>query len=163
MDLNTRKERFSLAYINAVAYIRQCRGLSRRWTEDSVDGSFDGGFPYRRPIEFQAKATARTYVRVASMSFSRCRYEKTMTTCEPMANPAYPDCCFCCRMTKPNGWRRADNDTTLPAPTAVTGSLCGGTNRPYKPNSDNVTVRIPTGQHFQQLTAHRLDGQGRKG
>ena len=49
MDLNTRKERFSLAYINAVATYANCEVLEPlKWTEASVDG-FDGKTPARRP------------------------------------------------------------------------------------------------------------------
>ena len=69
MDLNTQKERFSLAYIQAVA---SCAGFQVEEVlvdRDSVDGTIKANFGHRPRIEFQAKATARDVVKDSFIHF----------------------------------------------------------------------------------------------
>ena len=59
MDLNQRKARFSLSYIQAVASRAGFQVVEPKVDYDSVDGVLVGDFGRRPRIEFQAKATAR--------------------------------------------------------------------------------------------------------
>lgn len=61
MELNTRKERFSLAYINVVATHADCEILEPKVDRGSVDG-FLKGATIREVIGFQAKATSRDII-----------------------------------------------------------------------------------------------------
>ena len=63
MDLNTRKERFSLAYINAVATSTNCEVLEPQVDRGSVDGFLVGPARGRDLIRFQAKATEQHVMR----------------------------------------------------------------------------------------------------
>lgn len=58
MDLNTRKERFSLAYINAVATYANCEVLEPRVDRGSVDGILKRA-TISETMGFQAKSTSR--------------------------------------------------------------------------------------------------------
>ena len=61
MDLNTRKERFSLAYINAVATYANCEVIEPKVDRGSVDGILKRA-TIEEIIGFQAKATSRDVV-----------------------------------------------------------------------------------------------------
>ena len=61
MDLNTRKERLSLAYINAVATHANCEVLEPQVDRGSVDGLLKRS-TMAEIIGFQAKATSRDIV-----------------------------------------------------------------------------------------------------
>ena len=61
MDLNTRKERFSLAYINAVAAHAGCEVIESKVDRGSVDGILKRT-RMEEIIGFQAKATSRDIV-----------------------------------------------------------------------------------------------------
>ena len=69
MDLNTRKERFSLAYINAVASQAGYQMVEPPVDRDSVDGVLMGDFGRRPRIEYQAKATARDVIHGRNIAF----------------------------------------------------------------------------------------------
>ena len=70
MDLNAMKERFSLAYIGAVASRAGYYIIEPRVDQDSVDGIIMGDFGRRPRIDFQAKATARNILRESHLAFS---------------------------------------------------------------------------------------------
>ena len=61
MDLNTRKERFSLAYINAVAAQADCEVIEPRVDRGSVDGILKRA-TIEEIIGFQAKSTLRDII-----------------------------------------------------------------------------------------------------
>ena len=61
MDLNTKKERFSLAYINAVATYANCEVIEPKVDRGSVDGILKRA-TMEEIIGFQAKATSRDVV-----------------------------------------------------------------------------------------------------
>ena len=63
VDLNQRKARISLSYIEAVASHAGFQVVEPKVDYDSVDGVLMGDFGRRPRIEFQAKATARDVVR----------------------------------------------------------------------------------------------------
>lgn len=58
MDLNTRKERFSLAHINAVATYADCEVIEPKVDQGSVDGILKRA-TISETIGFQAKATSQ--------------------------------------------------------------------------------------------------------
>jgi hypothetical protein len=61
MDLNTRKERFSLAYINAVATYADCEVIEPKVDRRSVDGILKRA-TISETIGFQAKATSQDFL-----------------------------------------------------------------------------------------------------
>jgi hypothetical protein len=70
MDENDRKERFSLAYISAVAAHAGYQVVEGRSVDkDSVDGHFEANEGQRPRIEFQAKATSRDVLRADALVF----------------------------------------------------------------------------------------------
>ena len=69
MHDNTRKERFSLAYIEAVASLAGFHIAEPRVDFDSVDGTLKADFGRRPRIEFQAKATSQDLMRETHLSF----------------------------------------------------------------------------------------------
>jgi hypothetical protein len=70
MEENDRKERFSLAYISAVAAHAGFQVVEGRAIDkDSVDGHFEGSEGLRPRIEFQAKSTSRDVLRTDALVF----------------------------------------------------------------------------------------------
>lgn len=63
MHLNTRKERFSLAYINAVAARSGVVVSEPPVDQSSIDGMLMAGFGRSTQINFQAKASSRDVIR----------------------------------------------------------------------------------------------------
>lgn len=66
---NDRKERFSLAYISAVAAHAGYQIAVPPIDKDSIDGIFVGDEEGRPRIEFQAKATSRNVLRGTHLTF----------------------------------------------------------------------------------------------
>jgi len=77
MDLNDRKERFSLAYIAAVAAHAGYQVMEPQVDKDSVDGVLLADEGRRPHIDFQAKATARDVVKDDHVAYplSRKNYD----------------------------------------------------------------------------------------
>lgn len=69
MDVNAMKERFSFAYIEAVASRAGYQLSEPRVDRDSVDGILSGNFGTRPRIEFQAKATSQEILKNDHLSF----------------------------------------------------------------------------------------------
>ena len=69
MHPNTRKERFSLAYIAAIAARAGFEFLESSDDFDSIDGLLRSAQGRRPKIEFQAKATSRDLVRADHIAF----------------------------------------------------------------------------------------------
>ena len=69
MDPNTKKERFSLAYINAVATHADCEVIEPKVDRRSVDGILVGPSRGRDLIRFQAKATEQNVIRGDQLHF----------------------------------------------------------------------------------------------
>ena len=69
MDLNAMKERFSLAYIEAVASQAGYHIVETRVDHDSVDGTLMGDTRGRARIDFQAKATSQDFLRESHLAF----------------------------------------------------------------------------------------------
>ena len=148
MDLNTRKERFSLAYINTVAAHAGYQMVEPPVDRDSIDGVLMSDFGRRPRIEFQAKATVRDIVRGEHVAFplSIKNYNDLradVQTPRILIAVLIPD-----EETK---WL-AQNDEQLCL--RHCGYWLSLANRPAVANSDNVTVHIPLANIFSssQLT-----------
>ena len=70
MNPNTRKERFSLAYINAVAARSGVVVSEPPVDQSSIDGTLMADFGRSAQINFQAKASARDVMREGDIRFS---------------------------------------------------------------------------------------------
>ena len=149
MDLNTRKSRFSLSYIEAVASYAGFQVEEVKVDLDSVDGTLKADFGMRPRIEFQAKATARDVVRDSHVHFpiSVKNYnDLRIETINPrilivLVMPEEVD-----------GWVNQTDEELCLRHCAYWMSLTGEL---ATPNIDNVTVRVPLGNMFDsdQLTA----------
>ena len=69
MNLNTRKERFSLAYINAVAARSGVVVSEPPVDQSSIDGTLMVDFGWSTQINFQAKASARDVMQGGDIRF----------------------------------------------------------------------------------------------
>ena len=149
MDLNTRKSRFSLSYIEAVASYAGFQVEEVKVDLDSVDGTLKADFGMRPRIEFQAKATARDVIRDSHVHFpiSVKNYnDLRIETINPrilivLVMPEEVD-----------GWVNQTDEELCLRHCAYWMSLTGEL---ATPNIDNVTVRVPLGNMFDsaQLTA----------
>ncbi len=157
MDLNTRKERFSLAYINAVATRADYQIVEPPVDRDSVDGVLMGDSGRRPRIEFQAKATSRDLIRGERVAFplSIKNYD------DLRADVQTPRILIVVLMP--------DNETEWLAQTDAELCLrcCGYwlslANRPAEVNSDNVTVHIPLANVFSSSQLADLMGKAERG
>jgi len=70
MQTNTRKERFSIAYIHAVAARAGFEMFEPKVDIDSVDGVVRSAAGRRPQIDFQAKSTSRDVVKSDHVAFS---------------------------------------------------------------------------------------------
>ena len=157
MDLNTQKERFSLAYINAVATQAGYQMVEPSVDRDSVDGVLMGDSGRRPRIEFQAKATSRDLIRGERVSFplSIKNYD------DLRADVQTPRILIVVLMP--------DNETEWLAQTDEELCLrcCGYwlslADRPPVVNSDNVTVHIPLANVFSSSQIADLMGKAERG
>ena len=69
MDLNTRKERFSLAYVSAVAAHSGYAIDEPKVDRDSIDGMFSSSQGNRPRIEFQLKSTSLNVVKNQTLKY----------------------------------------------------------------------------------------------
>lgn len=148
MDLNSQKERVSLAYIEAVASCAGYQVTEVKVDRDSVDGILVADFGKRPRIEFQAKATARDVVRGNNIHF-------------PLPIKNYDDLridvinpriliVFLMPLETQEWVNQSDEELCL-RHCAYWKWLEG---KPIKPNTDTVTVRVPLTNIFniEQLT-----------
>ena len=69
LNVNSMKERFSLAYIEAIASHAGYHIVEPRLDQDSVDGTLMGDSGSRPRIDFQAKATSQDVLRETHINF----------------------------------------------------------------------------------------------
>ena len=142
MDLNTRKERFSLAYVGAVAACAGYDIIEPRVDRDSVDGILISDFGLRPRIDFQAKATARDIARDGNVAY-------------PLPVKNYDDLRADTRNPRilivvlipdhEDEWLRQSNDELCLRHCGYWLSLAG---RPSVANTGSVTVHIPLSNVF---------------
>ena len=92
MNVNTRKERFSLAYIDAVATYADCEVLEPKVDRGSVDGILKRT-TIGKIIGFQAKATSR---HIVSRDVRQLNFPLPMRDYDNLriaVTPVHPDCC----------------------------------------------------------------------
>ena len=141
MDLNTRKERFSLAYVNAVAPYADCEVLEPQVDRGSVDGYLVGPARSRDLIRFQAKATEQDVMRDDRLHFplSKRDYDNLRTALFPfvLIVVLVPD--------DETRWLTQTEDELCLRHCGYWMSLAG---RPEVSNTNSVTVHIPTANVF---------------
>ena len=148
MDLNTRKERFSLAYINAVAAHAGCEVIESKVDRGSVDGILKRA-TISETIGFQAKATSRD---VMSSDGETVRFPLPMRDYDNLRVEKHPFILIVVLL--PDGeseWLTQTDDKLCLRHCGYWLSLMG--HIPV-PNRNSVTVHIPTANVFgsAQLT-----------
>lgn len=142
MDINQRKARFSLAYIEAVASHAGFQVVEPKVDDDSVDGILLGDFGHRPRIEFQAKATARDVVRGQNIHFP-LRLKNYSDLRIEVINPR-----ILIVLVMPESldeWLTQTQDELCLRHCAYWLNLKG---KPAVSNADNVTVQVPTANLF---------------
>lgn len=150
MHRNDRKERFSMAYIAAVAAHAGFHVGSPGIDRDSVDGILMGDTGRRPRIEFQAKATARDLLGPDSLSF-------------PLPIKNYDDLRTYCLVPRllivvvlpanDEDWLDHTEEALILRHCGYWVSLAG---MPESANQTSVTVSIPRGQRFDPLSLKAL-------
>ena len=157
MDLNTRKERFSLAYINAVAARAGYQVVEPPVDRDSVDGILMGDFGRRPRVDFQAKATSRDLARGDSITFPLPikNYD------DLRADTRTPRLLIVVMMPDDESeWLRQSNDELCLRHCGYWLSLA---NMLSVGNTDNVTVQIPLANIFSSSQLTDLMGKAERG
>ena len=157
MDLNKRKERFSLAHINAIAARAGYQMVEPPVDGDSIDGVLMGDFGRRPRIEFQAKATARDVVHGNHIAFplSIKNYNDLRAdTLTPriLVVILLPD--------DESQWLAQTADETC---LRYCGYWLSLANCPAVANTDNVTVHIPLVNVFDNTQLSALMARAEKG
>lgn len=148
MDINAMKERFSFAYIEAVASQAGYQIVEPRVDRDSVDGFLKGDSGRRPRIEFQAKATSQDVLRDDHISFPLPvnNYD------DLRADTRMPRILIVLRMPEETSeWLNQTGDELCLRHCAYWLSLGG---QPDVRNTTRVTVHIPLTNMFssEQLT-----------
>lgn len=143
MHDNTRKERFSLAYVEAVASLAGFHIAEPRVDFDSVDGVLIADFGRRPRIEFQAKATSQELMRENHLSFQlSCKNYNDLRA----ENLIIPRLLIVLLMPRDDTrWLSQTKDELCLRHCAYWVSLQG---QPPRPDSRTVTVQIPVGNIF---------------
>ncbi len=148
MDLNTRKERFSLAYINAVATYADCDVLEPRVDRGSVDGILKRT-AISETIGFQAKSTSRN---VMSSDGDAVHFPLPIRDYDNLRVERHPFILVVVLLPDDETeWLTQTDDELCLRHCGYWLSLMG--QNPV-PNRNSVTVRIPTANVFSsaQLT-----------
>ncbi len=142
MDLNRMKERFSLAYIDAVASQAGYQIVEPIVDDDSVDGILLGDFGSRPRIDFQAKATSRDVLRESQLSYplSIKNYD------DLRADTRTPRILIVVLLHQDNSqWLNQTEAELCLRHCAYWISLAG---QPIRRNTHNVTIHIPVANMF---------------
>ena len=149
MNINEMKERFSFAYIEAIASRAGCWLADPRVDRDSVDGILMGESEGRpSTIHFQAKATAQDVLKGGNLNF----HLPMKNYNDLRADTRVPRILIVLRMPDEIGeWLNQTDDELCQRYCAYWLSLKGS---PTVPNTHNITVQIPTTNMFssEQLT-----------
>ena len=157
MDLNHRKERFSLAYISAVAARAGFDLVEPRVDVDSIDGTLISHTGRRPRIEFQAKATARDVVGAEAITFplSVKNYD------ELRAEVIIPRLLILVVLPeREEDWLTHSEDSLILRHCGYWLSLAG---EPERGNTTTVTVKIPRHQRFDPIALDALMHKANQG
>lgn len=158
MDENDRKERFSLAYISAVAaHAGYLVVESRPVDKDSIDGHIEWDEERRPRIEFQAKSTSRGVVRRDELVF-------------PLSVKNYNDLrvpgivprilIVVVLPTSDGAWLEHSEEEPRVRHCGYWASLMG---QPDTTNRRTVSVRIPRSQVFDTVQLQELMSRANRG
>jgi len=154
MDENDRKERFSLAYISAVAAHAGFQVVEGRPIDkDSIDGHFQGDEGRRPRIEFQAKATSASMLRPDRLVFplSRKNYD------DLRADVRVPRLLIVVVLPPSEGeWLMHSEEELRLRPCGYWLSLAGW---PAATNIATISVTIPRAQIFDTSQLRELMGR----
>ena len=154
---NTKKERLSIAYVQAVAARAGYEVLETRIDIDSVDGVLKATHGRRPQIDFQAKATSTDVVLDSHVAFPLLikNYEDLRAeTVIPRILVVFvmPD--------EPSDWLSQNENELVLRKCAYWMSLRG---QPSSQNTTSVTVRIPRVQIFDDRQLQDLMVRAEKG
>jgi hypothetical protein len=157
MDLSTRKERFSLAYIAAVAAKAGFDLTEPKVDVDSVDGTLIAHAGRRPRIDFQAKATARDV-----LDDEMLRYPLTIKNYDDLrADVIIPRLLIVVVLPQAQeDWLSHSEDALVLRHCGYWHSLAGA---PETDNQTSVTVAIPRIQCFDPDALQDLMQQADKG
>ena len=157
MDLNTRKERFSLAYINAVATYADCTVLESKVDRGSVDGILKRT-TIAEIIGFQAKATSRDII---GRDGEQLHFPLPIRDYDNLRNAGRPFILIVVLMPDDKAqWLMQTNDELCLRYCGYWLSLEGGQEIA---NTNNVTIHIPTANVFGISQLADLMGKAAKG
>ena len=148
MDLNTRKERFSLAHINAVATYANCDVIEPKVDRGSVDGILKRD-TIEEIIGFQAKATSR---HIVSRDGRQLNFPLPIRDYDNLRTAVTPFILIVVLLPEDETeWLAQSHDELCLRYCAYWLSLAG---RPEVTNINNVTVHVPIANVFgsHQLT-----------
>ena len=157
MDLTHRKERFSLAYIGAVAARAGFDLVEPRVDVDSIDGTLISHTGRRPRIEFQAKATACDVVDAEAVTFplSVKNYD------ELRAEVIIPRLLILVVLPeREEDWLTHSEDSLILRHCGYWLSLAG---EPERGNTATVTVKIPRHQRFDPIALDALMHKANQG
>ena len=157
MDLNTRKERFSLAYINAVATYADCEVIEPKVDRGSVDGILKRD-TMAEIIGFQAKATSQD---VMSSDGNAVHFALPIRDYDNLRRTGRPSILIVVLMPDDEAqWLTQTRDELCLRYCAYWLSL---TDRPEVSNTSSVTVRIPTSNVFSSFRLTDLIDRAARG
>lgn len=156
MDLNTRKERFSLAYINAVATYANCEVLEPQVDRGSVDGFLVGPARGRDLIRFQAKAAERDVI-----SGNHLHFPLPVRDYDHIRDADVPFILIVVRLPDDEiDWLTQTDDELCLRHCGYWLSLY---NRPQTANTTTVTVHIPLANIFSSSQLAELMARAARG
>lgn len=144
MDITQMKERFSIAYISAVASQAGVKLDEPRVDDDSIDGVLSAKLEGRYKIEFQAKASAMNLARNGNIHFPL----PIKNYNDLRIDAVNPRILIVLLMPEaPDDWITQSEDAICMRYCAYWTSILG---EPEKTNSTSVTVRIPMTNIFDK-------------
>jgi hypothetical protein len=157
MDINQRKEQFSLAYVRAIAAAAGFSTARPEVDDDSIDLgiSAKSGILFRRAprLELQAKCTARSPLRADEETFS---FQLKLKNYDDLRNEVVMVPRILVVMLVPaiaDDWCQHHDDRTVLMHTAYWVSL---RNRPETTNETSVSVSIAKAQQFTVASLQAL-------
>lgn len=157
MDLNRMKERFSLAYIEAVAAQAGYHMSEPRVDHDSVDGVLMGDSRNRPRLDFQAKATSSEVLRESYLSFPL----PTKNYNDLRAESLTPRILIVVLMPRDVAqWTSHSRDQLCLRHCGYWISLKG---QPASRNVRSVSIRIPVDNLFSSVQLAELMGKAERG